>query len=148
MSWVGMVKTHSVHRLFVGVALLALMVIIRSFVWYKYVPGVIDVWHWTLTYIILLPTDGAISVLYGFWSGEKLMAFLVGFLPSVAAMIVATMRLGSPSGIFIHLLLGVGMGIMGFGGAEYKADRKPLWFVAGFLIWLLILLMAIGAGMD
>lgn len=148
MSWVEMLRKSLSNRLLVRMALIAIMAFIRSFIWFKYEPRVYDVWNVALTYIILLPTDGVVSEIYGFWSGEKLIAFLIGFLPSIAAILVATIRLGSPSAIFIYLLLGLGMGIMGFGGAQYKAERKPLWLVAGFLMWLLILLMAIGSGMD
>lgn len=133
---------------FVGAVLLMSLATIRSFVWYNYVPGIINIWHWTLTYLIILPTDGLVAELYGFWSEKKSIAFLIGFLPSVVAMIVASIRLVSLSSFFIYLLLGLGMGTMGFGGAEYKAERKPAWLFAGFIVWLLILLMAIWSGMN
>lgn len=148
-----MSKISRVHRILVGVAPLVLMAIIRSFVWYKYVIGMIN-WHvdWYIERIVilllLLPVDGIISELYGFWSRERLMSFLIGFLPSTISLIVLIYLGGDGRGVFIHGGLAFGMGLMGFGGAEYKVDRKPLWLVAGFLIWLLILLTAIGTGID
>ncbi len=135
-----------VYRLLVGAVLLALMTAIRSFVWYKYVPGAADVWPQLLIILMLLPADGVTAELYGFWSGEKLIAAAAGVFPSIIGLAVASMGHSfSPRALTINLLLGLWMGAMGLGGAEYREDRKPLWLVTGFCLWLFTLLLAIGS---
>lgn len=132
-------KTLS-NRLLVGMAIIAIMVFIRSLVVYKYVPVVYDIWNLALLYLNLLPIDGAVAEFYGFWSGEKQMAFLVGFLPSIVALLVASIKFGWFLGSMTYLFVGLGMGIMGFGGAKYREDRRWGWLVAGLFVWLLIIL--------
>jgi len=134
-------------RVIVGWASLVVSASIRSWVWYNYVPGIIDVWHMALLPLLLLPLDGGVAAVYGFWSGETLMAFLVGFLPSTVSSIVAVIRFPSNAGgVSFSLLLGLGLGVMGFGGAKCKATGRRLWLVAGFVLWFLTLLTGLLSG--
>ena len=132
----------------VGLIVLASLAIIRSFVYYNYVPGVVDVWHWAVAYLVLLPVDGSVSEVYGLWSREKLLAFLVGFLPSLVALVVPVLRFGGNPGVAQYMVLGLGMGLMGFGGAKYGLSRGWMWLVIGFLVWLFFLYILFFMGMS
>ncbi len=134
-------------RVIVGLVPLVVSASARSWVWYNYVPGIIDVWHMALLPLHLIPIDGGVAAVYGFWSGEKLMAFLVGFLPSTASSIVAVIRFPSNAGgVTFNLLLGLGLGVMGFGGVKCKATGRRMWLVAGFVLWFFTLLTGLLSG--
>ena len=142
-----MSKRSRFTRVIAGLAPLVVSASIRSWVWYNYVPGIIDVWHMALLPLLLLPIDGGVAAVYGFWSGEKLLAVLVGFLPSTVSSLVAVIRFSSNvGGVWFSLLLGLGMGVMGFGGSKCKATGSPLWLVAGCVLWVLTLLTGLLSG--
>ncbi len=109
-----------------------------------------------MLYLNLIPIDGVLAVLYGFWSGEKKMAFLVGFLPSVVGIFVIASRLAklvrpgdAVIAMLVYLLLGSAMGIIGYIGAWYKSNRRErVWLFIGFIAWFIIVITVLLAGMD
>jgi len=64
---------------------------------------------------------------------------VIGFFPSTVEIIVGTARLGWSWGVILFLVQALGMGVMGFGGTKLRLDGGLRWGVAGFLIWLSVL---------
>jgi len=129
----------------------------RFIAWYHYVGDIVNIWHWILGVLTLLPLDGMIAGVYGFWSREKHIAFTVGFLPSTISLIVTVIPIiqnityfSTPYVTYIHFLVffrafylfggcAVGMGLMGFGLAKWKESGKSISFW-GFILWLFTLM--------
>ena len=133
----------------VGMALIAIMAFYQVLRLFNYLPSR----FWFSSPIAFLLIGGVVAELYGFWSGEKQMAFLVGCLPFIVYLLVANIGFElASSGVrsagwvfanVMYLFFGLISGIMGFGGAKYRENRRWIWLVvvlipAGLLLMLFL----------
>ena len=114
-----------------------------------------DVWYWLAIVFQYVPVDGLAAMLYGHYSRNKIVAFLVGFLPYVVdTVLIETFFAPGWYGymslsyymrvIAFSLALSSSMGLMGYGGAKYGEDRGVLWLLIGLISWpLLFIIMSL-----
>jgi hypothetical protein len=95
--------------------------------------------------LLLIPTPGIIAFLYGCWSRDARLSVLIGFLPVFIFFISSeffetyTLILGEfLRSLFLALFMGVVAGLMGYGGAMNKKEKKE-WIAlvsAGIVLWI------------
>ena len=91
---------------------------------------------------LALPISGIIGFLYGNWSGNEKLSFLIGFVPIFIffrLMLLQNPELSSGSFI-VAFLLGFCSGIVGYSGARKNKGNVDwiLFILLGMLLWVII----------
>jgi hypothetical protein len=145
-----MKRMNILTRKIVGLTILISITVFRSFILSQYVDGIMNIWHNIVLVLTLIPIDGFIAAMYGWWSQEKHLSFAIGFLPSTISLIIPIVRIISDvQGFFRTILIygwfAIGMGLMGYGLAEWK-DNGKRFFLGGITLWVVTLMLMIGSG--
>jgi len=94
------------------------------------------------TLFIIFPVPGIIGFLYGNWSGNGKLSFLIGFIPIFIffrLILLQNPEISSGS-LIIAFLLGFCSGIVGYSGARKNKGNVDwiLFVLSGMLLWIII----------
>ncbi len=119
MSRFRVLNTSKIDKSLTGVFALLFTVIIYLFMGFSSSKGIAFP-IWISIILLLIPTEGVIAMIYGFWSEKRLLAFLIGFLPRMIAYSVAASSFSSlspfPSYVFLSPFAN---GLIGFGCSHF-----------------------------
>ncbi|MCJ7635581.1 hypothetical protein MUP77_24725 [Candidatus Bathyarchaeota archaeon] len=131
---------------YLGLIILGSLLTSHFLVYSNYSPGTVNRWHWMAGVLALVPIDGIIAFSYGLLSENLVVSFLIGFLPSTLTILLAAKKHNLHHRISYYVFLGIAMGAMGVGGAQYVLSASLLLLIVAVIAWILILFLALRTG--